>query len=702
MIPAILNFPLVAIILVLLLGYSSYWSMINEEANRIFGTDGIDFVIIITSIAICAGVYCTGYILLVLVRPRIAHAPVINIIPLITGMFLEGFCIIVLTSTDYVNLYVIYDFLGDILGTLLYVAIIIIIIAFCFLLLQGIPALWNLTDRRGTEAGKGNARTRWRYKPRFTSITTIAGFCACVPLFLLFVIDSPHTIFWKVLVYRFSWLEASPITHVIASIIFIIVVLTAAASSLLSRRARQEPAPRWFRIDSRPTRVLLVITLVVQAIALILMGVTSSARVMALHPLTTITIGEGLVLVAMILKKSFISRRPKGTWARQHETGLLIAIVLLPLSWIYFGQPLVQNPSYPRLASVPVMAVKNSYGNLTSTQKTLFDEYLNYVLPPGTQAATILTSNAGTRDRVRLASALLFRNAAGDTGNASVILEWLLPLQNTDASSKNYGVWKTSPGSSNVDENWREFIGCELVLILDRHSGKLSLDLVSRIRQSLIRAAEGAMRRDVNPSYTNIALMSAFLMEYVGVSMHRPDLENAGTLKSWECYLLFQEHGTFSEFNSPTYGGVDMLALAFWRDLGQTQNMRVMGAEMEAALWRHTASYYHAGLRNLAGPFFRAYGMDMTRYNAIIGIWIALATENLATAPLPRAAGASFFELSNIFPAVQVGHAVPDGVLLDLSTFTGSRFLQKTVPSDPGVFSAQYHVATLVGTNWCH
>jgi len=43
MIPAILNLPLVAIILVLIFGYSSYWSMINEEANQIFGADGIDF-----------------------------------------------------------------------------------------------------------------------------------------------------------------------------------------------------------------------------------------------------------------------------------------------------------------------------------------------------------------------------------------------------------------------------------------------------------------------------------------------------------------------------------------------------------------------------------------------------------------------------------------------------------------------------------
>ncbi|MEX2680045.1 MAG: hypothetical protein Q6373_000465 [Candidatus Sigynarchaeota archaeon] len=700
MIPAILNIPLVAIILVLIFGYPAYWNNINEEANRLFGANGIDFVIVITSISTCAGVYCIGYILLVLMRPRVAHAPLLNIIPLLTGISLEGCCIIVLSGNDYLSFYEIHYLLGDVLSPLLYLAIIFIIVALCLLLLQGIPALWNLAEERGTEAKEGAVGTRWRYRPRFTSITTIAGFCACVPLFFLFLIDNPRMIFWKALVYRFSWLEALPITHVIASTSFIVVIITAAAITVLSQRARREPVPRWFHVDSKLIRVLLVASLVVQAISLMFMGVTSGDRVMALHPLTTITMGEGLILFAIILKKALISRRSKGTWARRHETVLLILIVLIPLSWVFFCQPLVQDPPYPRLASVPVVAVKNSYANLTATQKTLFDEYMNYDFPPGTQAASILTSSASTRDRVRLASAFLFRNATGDTGNASVILEWLMPLQYTDVSSNSYGAWKTSPGSSTVDENWREFIGCELILILDQHSGKLSPDLVSKIKQSLIRAAEGAKNRNVRPSYTNIAFMSAFLMEYVGASMHRQDLENAGTMKSWECYLLFQEHGTFTEFNSPTYSGVDMLALALWRDLGKTQSMRTMGAEMEAALWRHVASYYHAGLRNLAGPYFRAYGMDMTRYNAIIGIWIALATENLATAPLPRAAGASFFELSNVFPAVQVGHAVPDGVLQDLNTFTGSRFMQKTVPCDPSYFSARYHVSTLVGEDW--
>jgi hypothetical protein len=295
---------------------------------------------------------------------------------------------------------------------------------------------------------------------------------------------------------------------------------------------------------------------------------------------------------------------------------------------------------------------------------------------------------------------LLFRNGPGDIGNATVILEWLLPLQVTEASDTNYGSWRSSPGKIEIDQNWREFIGCELILILDRHAGKLSSSLIARIEQSLVHAAEGAMRRNVDPSYSNIALMSAFLMEHVGISMNRPDLERSGTLKAWQCYLLFNEYGTFSEYNSPTYYGVNMLALALWRDAGLTRNMRIMGAEMEAALWREVASFYHAGLKNIVGPYFRAYSMDITKYNAIIGMWIALALDNATTAPLPRKTGAGYSELSNILPAVQVGHAVSDDVISDLEMFQGGRYITRTVPSNLGLFSKKYHVTAMIAEKW--
>jgi len=90
--------------------------------------------------------------------------------------------------------------------------------------------------------------------------------------------------------------------------------------------------------------------------------------------------------------------------------------------------------------------------------------------------------------------------------------------------------------------------------------------------------------------------------------------------------MNFKKHKTFSEYNSPTYNGVNLWALAAWRVMAPTPGMAVMGMEMEAGLWRDIARSYHAGLGNICGPYDRSYGMDMRRYFAITGIAIALRT----------------------------------------------------------------------------
>jgi hypothetical protein len=45
-----------------------------------------------------------------------------------------------------------------------------------------------------------------------------------------------------------------------------------------------------------------------------------------------------------------------------------------------------------------------------------------------------------------------------------------------------------------------------------------------------------------------------------------------------------------------------------------------MGSDMEAALWSDLASFYNANLRNISGPFDRAYGMDMESYVSVVGM----------------------------------------------------------------------------------
>lgn len=284
------------------------------------------------------------------------------------------------------------------------------------------------------------------------------------------------------------------------------------------------------------------------------------------------------------------------------------------------------------------------------------------------------------RDFSRIACGLLFRNDTGDIDAASAIIAHILP----------------DVGASN-------FVGCDLVMILEKYRDILAPALVASIEDALVECARGLYDRNERPTYSNIAMMGALVMEWVGVKLDIRELRDAGIRKSWEIYLLFTCNETLSEFNSPTYCGVDMLVLAMWRDIGPTDTMRRMGAIMERALWRQFADFYHPGLKNFAGPYIRAYGMNMKAYYAITGIWIALAIDDVADAPLPDVLidTYKYGELNFIFPAVIVGHSIPDaGIVERFRSITEPRYLERWLPTDISGLKNPYRVTATVHPDW--
>ena len=56
---------------------------------------------------------------------------------------------------------------------------------------------------------------------------------------------------------------------------------------------------------------------------------------------------------------------------------------------------------------------------------------------------------------------------------------------------------------------------------------------------------------------------------------------------------------------------------------------------MEATLWRDLADFYQPELRNISGPYDRAYGMDMESYVSVVGVWMRTALA--AKAPAAQA-----------------------------------------------------------------
>lgn len=185
----------------------------------------------------------------------------------------------------------------------------------------------------------------------------------------------------------------------------------------------------------------------------------------------------------------------------------------------------------------------------------------------------------------------------------------------------------------DYDPNWRQFIGTVLVLLLRLEGNGLLADLADNIRRALRECVRGEPVDRVPPSYTNIALMRAWLetetADLVGDEYRARGLAYAGQIVDG-----FNEHGTFQEYNSPTYYGINLFAMGLWQHYSSEAELRQAGEDISAALWRDMARYYHAGMKNLCGPWSRAYGMDMQRYVAAVGLWIWSAVGE-SDAPFP-------------------------------------------------------------------
>lgn len=328
-----------------------------------------------------------------------------------------------------------------------------------------------------------------------------------------------------------------------------------------------------------------------------------------------------------------------------------------------------------------IYSKKYTYQTLSPYEKQLFDVFLEDEIPTGTTVNEALTDYTSLRSKTRLAEALLFRNAAGDKEKAIIILQWILKNQYQDENTKIYGIWKTSIVNDKFDQNWREFIGCDLIIIRKKYQALLPENIVKDIETGLVHAAKGAFKRNVAPDYTNISIMSAFLMEYVGTEFKMDEIKNAGLKKARDVFKLYQTNKTFSEYNSPTYYGVTLIGLALWRELAFSKEIQEMGKTLEKDFWHEVATFYNPNLRNMPGPYFRGYGMDMTKYFAITGIWIGLAVNDEKLAPMPPKKGPKYGEMSNLAPIFNLGLSIPKADLAKLKSFSKPQFITRNIPN---------------------
>jgi hypothetical protein len=220
---------------------------------------------------------------------------------------------------------------------------------------------------------------------------------------------------------------------------------------------------------------------------------------------------------------------------------------------------------------------------------------------------------------------------------------------------------------------------------------------VRRIDLALRRAIAGTLERNVPASYTNIALMTAFLLHFGAARFDQPDWNAVAERLAGEVVDRFRINAAFDEYNSPTYYGIDLYALALWRSYAESPLMREAGAEIEVALWRDIAQFYHAGMRNIAGPYDRSYGMNLRDYVSCLGMWIWMAT-GYDRAPFPDLAAPLDhgwdFAVAPVFALV--GLRMPEQARPHFLGFQGQRQVEHVIANQPRRVATAWIGATVM------
>jgi hypothetical protein len=200
-------------------------------------------------------------------------------------------------------------------------------------------------------------------------------------------------------------------------------------------------------------------------------------------------------------------------------------------------------------------------------------------------------------------------------------------------------------------------VGTTLALILEDCSDRLDGELAASIDASIALACAGEADGRIPPSYSNPALMRAWLDGWYGQRTGDEALVARGLAFAQAIVADFDHFGAFDEFNSPTYYGIDVYALRLWQRFAPDPYFATHGARLELALWRSAGELYNANLRNFCGPFTRSYHPDATRSVTMFSLWIwaLLGREHAPLPPLDA-------------PVVDHGHDLMAGPIFDRLT----------------------------------
>jgi hypothetical protein len=234
------------------------------------------------------------------------------------------------------------------------------------------------------------------------------------------------------------------------------------------------------------------------------------------------------------------------------------------------------------------------------------------------------------------------------------ILEKLLSLQDGNPVSPTYGIWPWLAGEpiermSPPDWNWADFCGGRIAEILTHADLIHEESLRARLRKSLLHAATSIFRRNVQPAYSNVAIMGAGVCAATGELLQQDWLLEYGRERLKSCVEHVGYHTGFTEYNSPAYIPVVIKECERILHLVRDHAVREHTEWLRTTAWYTIADHYHTGTSQWAGPHARCYH---DRIDPALSEFLAVRT---GVAPVRALTDDSDINL----PALESGHPLP-------------------------------------------
>lgn len=280
--------------------------------------------------------------------------------------------------------------------------------------------------------------------------------------------------------------------------------------------------------------------------------------------------------------------------------------------------------------------------------ETHFDPAVNLIGVEGKEARD---NDHMIRESGLYAYALLLTGKPADRDRAQAILRVVFTKQDLRKDSPTYGCFTTSFETDwatwvKPDLNWAEFMGALMahIIWLDNHRHLLNPALRTQLDQSFSLTVQAAMRRNVDPTYTNIALLTSAVVSAGAQLENIPGAAGFAQKKLQDVYDMAGK-GTFCEYLSPTYYGSDFYALYSAQRFACSDTYADLATRTLDLLWRDTAASYHQPTFQLAGPASRSYGDNMLEYGAMAKYFIYLALDGKYPMPDDVVAAPHAFDL---------------------------------------------------------